>query len=120
MDRFPVDAGPDVLAFQFADRESALAVGRDLAAAATAAATAATTSADDVETLADDMAALGYGRADVVAAIDRGARSHEDVVQDLFDGPARVAGPQKGASMSLQLESLAICGIRKSIHPTRT
>ena len=29
-------------------------------------------------------------------------------------------GPQKGASMSLQLESLAICGIRKSIHPTRT
>ena len=29
-------------------------------------------------------------------------------------------GPQKGASMSLKLECLAIDGIRKSIHPTRT
>ena len=48
------------------------------------------------------------------AIIEFGSWNYPEAMMGLLPGP------HKGASMILQIERLAIDGIRKSIHPTRT
>ena len=64
-----------------------------------------------------ELPKLPKGLPDVGAKLLAGPKSVGEIVAV---DEASTAGPQKGASMSLQLECLAIVGVRKRIHPTTT